>query len=183
MDVLLTQPARFDPHALSRHVFTSSSCGICGRATLESVFQHFQPVQSSLKVTLSMLETLPQRLRGAQPTFESTGGLHASALFDAEGNLLCIREDVGRHNALDKLIGHQWQAGNLPLSENLLLLSGRISFELMQKALCAGLPIVAGISAPSTLAIDAAEKGRQCLIGFLRGETMNLYAHPDRIIP
>lgn len=181
VDVILTDPDKVDFKALSRHVFTSSSCGICGRATLDSVFQQFPPVDSDFTVPASTLYALPDRLRQAQETFEHTGGLHASALFDAAGNLLCLREDVGRHNALDKVIGHEWEAGRLPLSDRLLLVSGRVSFELMQKALCAGLPLVAGISAPSSLAVDGAQRGNQCLVGFLRGEKMNLYAHAERV--
>lgn len=181
VDVLLTNPGSVDLNALSRNVYTSSSCGICGRATLESVFQQFPPIQSDFSVAPEVLYTLPDRLRDAQRTFAQTGGLHASALFDSEGELLLVREDVGRHNALDKIIGHEWQAGQTPMTNRLLLVSGRISFELMQKALCAGIPFVVGISAPSTLAIDCAQESRQTLIGFLRGETMNVYAHPERL--
>ena len=129
-----------------------------------------------------VLYTLSATLREAQQTFAQTGGLHASALFDCTGKLLLVREDVGRHNALDKVIGHEWQAGRTPMTNRLLLVSGRISFELMQKALCAGIPVVAGISAPSSLAIDCAQEGNQTLIGFLRGETMNVYTHPERLL-
>ena len=181
VDVLLTNPGTVDLDALSRNVYTSSSCGICGRATLESVFQQFPPIESDFTVAQDVLYTLSDSLREAQRTFAQTGGLHASALFDREGKLLLVREDVGRHNALDKVIGHEWHLGQGPLTDRLLLVSGRISFELMQKALCAGIPFVAGISAPSSLAIDCAEEGNQTLIGFLRGETMNVYAHPERI--
>lgn len=182
VDVLLTNPETVDLTALSRNVYTSSSCGICGRATLESVFQQFPPIDSTFTIKAEVLGKLSDKLREAQQTFSQTGGLHASALFDAEGKMLLLREDVGRHNALDKVIGHQWQAGNTPLSNRLLLVSGRVSFELMQKALCAGIPFVAGISAPSTLAIDCAQEGSQTLVGFLRGETMNVYAHAERLL-
>lgn len=182
VDVLLTNPGTVDLQALSRNVYTSSSCGICGRATLESVFQQFPPIESDFTAPQEVLYKLTDRLREAQRTFAQTGGLHASALFDREGKILLVREDVGRHNALDKVIGHEWHLGKGPLTDKLLLVSGRISFELMQKALCAGIPFVAGISAPSSLAVDCAEEGNQTLIGFLRGETMNVYAHPERII-
>ncbi len=182
VDVLLTNPETVDLKALSRNVYTSSSCGICGRATLESVFQQFPSIESEFVIKHELLATLSDQLREAQQTFAQTGGLHASALFDAEGKLLLVREDVGRHNALDKVIGHEWQAGRTPMTNRLLLVSGRVSFELMQKALCAGIPFVSGISAPSSLAIDCAEEGNQTLIGFLRGETMNVYAHPERLL-
>ena len=182
VDVLLTNPSTVDLKSLSRNVYTSSSCGICGRATLESVFQQFPPIESDLAINPIILGTLSDKLRNAQQTFAQTGGLHASALFDTEGNLLLLREDVGRHNALDKVIGKEWQAGNPPMGDRLLLVSGRVSFELMQKALCAGIPFVVGISAPSSLAIDCAKEGNQTLIGFLRGETMNVYAHAERLL-
>jgi FdhD protein len=181
VDVILTNPDAVDVSALSRNVYTSSSCGICGRATLESVFQQFPAVQSAFRIAPEVLYDLSHRLRAEQRTFAQTGGLHACALFDCQGELLLAREDVGRHNALDKLIGHEWQAGHLPLSDRILLVSGRVSFELMQKALCAGIPFVAGISAPSSLAIDCAVEGNQGLIGFLRNETMNVYAHHERL--
>lgn len=182
VDVLLTNPSTVDLKSLSRNVYTSSSCGICGRATLESVFQQFPPIESDLAINPIILGKLSDKLRNAQQTFAQTGGLHASALFDTEGNLLLLREDVGRHNALDKVIGKEWQAGNTPMGDRLLLVSGRVSFELMQKALCAGIPFVVGISAPSSLAIDCAKEGNQTLIGFLRGETMNVYAHAERLL-
>ncbi len=183
IDVLLTNPDAVDLSSLSRQVYTSSSCGICGRATLESVFQQFPPIESDFSIPGHVLYTLPQRLSEVQETFEKTGGLHASALFDGEGQLIIAREDVGRHNALDKVIGHEWQSAHLPLSQTMLLVSGRVSFELMQKALCAGIPMVVGVSAPSSLAIDCAESANQCLIGFLRGETMNIYTHSHRVLP
>ncbi len=181
VDVILTHPEAVDLEQLSRHVFTSSSCGLCGRATIESVFQQFSPVVSDLAISQELIMRLPDLLRSAQKTFAQTGGLHASALFNNEGSLQTLREDVGRHNALDKVIGSAWDRGWLPLKSHILLVSGRISFELTQKALCAGIPLIAGISAPSTLAIDCAEAGNQCLIGFLRDRGMNIYAHPERV--
>jgi FdhD protein len=167
-----------DLASLTRHVFTSSSCGVCGKATIESVFQHFPPVQRSRIPEAGLLLSLPSKLREAQETFDRTGGLHASALFDGEGNLLLLREDVGRHNALDKVIGHALQK-EMPLSEVVLLVSGRISFELMQKALAARIPVVAGISAPSSLAVKLARESGQVLVGFLREKGFNLYSGDD----
>ena len=176
VDVLLTKGANFDAASLTRHVFSSSSCGICGKATIDAVFGSFPPIGSPGKVTSSQLVSYPQKLRAAQETFDKTGGIHASALFDSEGQLALLREDVGRHNALDKVTGNALLDGTLPLSDHTLLLSGRISFELMQKALAAGIPTVAGISAPSSLAVEFARASGQTLVGFLRGKTMNVYA-------
>lgn len=160
---------------LTRHVFTSSSCGVCGKATIDSVFQQFPPIQEAKSVSPDLILALPDRLRAAQKTFDRTGGLHASALFSQEGKLLVLREDVGRHNALDKVIGFGLQ-GKINFSEVVLLVSGRISFELMQKSLSVGIPTVAGISAPSSLAVTLANESGQTLVGFLRGEGFNLYS-------
>lgn len=180
VDALLSnQP--LDMKKFTRHVFTSSSCGLCGKATIDSVFQTFEPVHADWKIPASILSSLPDKLREAQKTFTQTGGLHASGLFDLQGNLLIIREDVGRHNALDKVIGHALRQNLLPLNQQLLLVSGRVSFEIMQKALAAGIALIAAISAPSSLAIEFAEASNQTLIGFLRGTSMNVYSHPERI--
>lgn len=169
--------------SLTRHVFSASSCGLCGKTSIESVFQRFPPVAAEeLRVEARIIATLPEKLRVAQETFATTGGLHASGIFDLQGNLLVLREDVGRHNALDKVLGYALQKGLLPLDQHILLMSGRVSFEIMQKALAAGVPIVAAISAPSSLAVDFALEGGQTLIGFLRGGTMNVYTHPQRIL-
>lgn len=181
LEVTLASGHGADLDALTRHVFTSSSCGICGKATIDAVFQQFPPVRSDLRVDPATLLSLPATLRRAQATFEKTGGLHASALFDAAGNLEILREDVGRHNALDKVIGRALLDGRLPLRDRVLLVSGRISFELIQKALAAGIPLVAGISAPSSLAVAFAESSGQTLIGFLREGGFNVYAHPGRL--
>ncbi|CAA9253871.1 MAG: Sulfur carrier protein FdhD [uncultured Chthoniobacterales bacterium] len=181
VNVTLRNPAAFDPSKLTRHVFSSSSCGVCSKATIEAVRQQFAPVDSSARVPADVILQLPSRLRENQKTFEQTGGLHACAVFDLNGKLLALREDVGRHNALDKLIGHALLDGSLPLRDRVLLLSGRVSFEMMQKALAAGIPIVAAISAPTTLAVDFARESNQTLIGFVRGETMNVYAGAERI--
>ncbi|MCB1094996.1 MAG: formate dehydrogenase accessory sulfurtransferase FdhD [Verrucomicrobiae bacterium] len=182
IDVMLRNPDAAELQGLTRHVFSSSSCGICGKATLDSVFVNFPKVEQPLGVDASVIFGLPSVLRAAQETFETTGGLHASAVFDRSGNLLILREDVGRHNALDKVLGAAFSDGLLPLNDHILLVSGRISFELMQKSLAAGIPIIAGISAPSSLAVDFARESRQTLCGFLRNGRMNIYAHPDRIL-
>ncbi|MDZ4401837.1 formate dehydrogenase accessory sulfurtransferase FdhD [Prosthecobacter sp.] len=167
--------------SLTRHVFSASSCGLCGKTSIESVFQQFPAVKGDWKVSPALIASLPDKLRAAQETFSKTGGLHASGLFDLEGRLVVLREDVGRHNALDKILGYALQRGLLPLDNHILLVSGRVSFEIIQKALAAGIPLVAAISAPSSLAVDFAHEANQTLIGFLRGETMNVYTHPQRL--
>lgn len=164
-----------DLEELTRHVFTSSSCGVCGKATIDAVFLQFPPVIEVPPISADYLLGLPGKLRAAQKTFDRTGGLHASALFDADGNLLMLREDVGRHNALDKVIGRAFLDGK-DLSKCVLLVSGRISFELMQKALAARIPAVAGISAPSSLAVQLAKESGQFLAGFVRGKSFNVYS-------
>jgi FdhD protein len=164
-----------DLSELTRHVFTSSSCGVCGKATIESVFQQFAPVKASLPLSPDFLLELPVKLRKQQETFDRTGGLHASALFSMEGELLLLREDVGRHNALDKVIGRALR-DRIDLSEVVLLVSGRISFELMQKALAGSISAVAGISAPSSLAVKLARDSGQTLVGFLRERGFNVYS-------
>jgi FdhD protein len=167
--------------SLTRHVFSASSCGLCGKTSLDSVFQQFPNVTAEWQTDAAFLSALPGKLRAAQETFATTGGLHACAVFDLEGNLIISREDVGRHNALDKVLGWALLRDCLPLNRHVLLLSGRVSFEMMQKALAAGLPLVAAISAPSSLAVAFAERSGQTLVGFLRGSTMNVYAHPHRL--
>jgi FdhD protein len=181
IDVWLKNPASIDLQKLSRHVFTSSSCGICSKASIEAVRQQFPPLQSFCEVDPQVLLELPETLIAAQETFNRTGGLHACALFDLTGKLLALREDVGRHNALDKVLGWALLDDRLPLSEQLLLLSGRTSFEMMQKSLAGGVPIVAAISAPSSLAVEFARDSGQTLIGFLRRERMNIYAGANRV--
>jgi FdhD protein len=167
--------------ALTRHVFSASSCGLCGKTSLDSVFQQFPAVTADWRVDAAFLGALPGKLRASQATFETTGGLHACAVFDLEGNLVISREDVGRHNALDKVLGWAVMRDCLPLDRHVLLLSGRVSFEMMQKALAAGIAMVAAISAPTSLAVSFAERSGQTLAGFLRGETMNLYTHAGRV--
>jgi len=173
LDVRLRHEA--DLSDLTRHVFTSSSCGVCGKATLDSIFRRLPPLEGVETPTPGLLLGLPDRLRRAQETFERTGGLHASALFDAGGGLLLLREDVGRHNALDKVIGRALLDGR-DLRRAILLVSGRVSFELMQKAFSARIPVVAGISAPSSLAVKLARESGQALVGFLREGGFNVYA-------
>ncbi len=181
VNVTLRNPASFDPAKLTRHVFSSSSCGVCSKATIAAVRQSFPAVEDDCRIAGETLLKLPALLREKQETFAQTGGLHACALFNLAGEVQAVREDVGRHNALDKLIGRALLENRLPLRAQVLLLSGRVSFEMMQKALAAGIPIVAAISAPTSLAIEFARESKQTLIGFLRGETMNVYAGSERV--
>ncbi len=174
--------AECDIRSLSRHVYASSSCGICGKASLEAIRSQWPAVDSELRVSADRLWSLPQRLHEAQKEFQRTGGLHAAALFDRHGTLLCLREDVGRHNAVDKVIGWSFLNDRYPLVNSLLLVSGRASFEIMQKALAARIPLVAAISAPSSLAVACARENRQTLIGFLRDGRFNAYSEPERIL-
>ncbi|MFF1274752.1 formate dehydrogenase accessory sulfurtransferase FdhD [Streptomyces marokkonensis] len=169
---------------LERNVYTTSSCGLCGKASLDAVrttARHAIADTPPLRVEPGLLSGLPDRLRAAQRVFDRTGGLHAAALFDENGELLDVREDVGRHNAVDKLVGRALQSGHLPLSRMILMVSGRASFELAQKAVMAGIPMLAAVSAPSSLAVDLAAETGLTLVGFLRGSSMNVYAGEDRI--
>jgi FdhD protein len=181
LNVLLAPDVRVDFQQLTRHVFASSSCGLCGKATIESVHAQFPPVQSDMQIEAELLASLPQQMRAAQSTFDRTGGLHAAALFNPAGKLIVLREDVGRHNAVDKVVGHCLMNGAFPLDRHILLVSGRSSFEIMQKALAARVPMVAAVSAPSSLAVSFAAESGQTLIGFLRDRRMNIYTHPQRI--
>ena len=179
LNVFLAPNVEVDMESLTRHVFASSSCGVCGKATIEAVQQNFPPVVSEVRVSPEIITGLPAKLREAQATFEQTGGLHAAAMFDARGKLLVLREDVGRHNAVDKVVGFGL-LNDVSFAECLLMVSGRASFEIMQKALAAQVPIVAAVSAPSSLAVEFAQESGQTLIGFLRGETMNIYSRAER---
>jgi FdhD protein len=185
VDVILAPDVPVDFERLTRHVFASSSCGLCGKATIEAVRSTFPPLpggeRDAFTVDPELLATLPDRMRAAQTTFARTGGLHAAALFTPTGELVTLREDVGRHNAVDKVIGHALRTGVIPLCQHILLVSGRTSFEILQKSLAARIPLVAAISAPSTLAVDFARENNQTLVGFLRGRRMNVYAHPHRM--
>jgi len=173
--------ADWDPERLKRNFYTTSSCGVCGKGALEAVAVEAPPVASELRVPAQLVAGLPDRLRGAQATFAVTGGLHATGLFDGAGELLCLREDVGRHNAMDKVVGWAFSAGRLPLAEAILCVSGRLSFELVQKAAVAGCPILAGVGAPSSLAVDLAADRRLTLCGFVRGGRVNVYSEPWRV--
>ncbi len=164
-----------------RLLLTSSSCGLCGKGSIESIHGRFPAVDSDARVSADVLGRLPARLRAAQAAFAETGGLHAAGIFDLEGELLASREDVGRHNAVDKVIGHLFREGRVPLSRHVLLVSGRVSFEIVQKAVAAGVPIVAAVSAPSSLAIDLARESRVALVGFLRDGGFNLYSAEERL--
>lgn len=168
---------------LERHFFTTSACGLCGKASIESLSARgLSPVSGDSTISAKVLQELPEKLRKAQQLFDLTGGLHAAALFDLEGNLIALREDIGRHNAMDKLVGWALLEGKLPLAQCIVVVSGRASFELVQKALAAGIPIFASVSAPSNLAVDLAASFGMTLAGFLRGERFNVYAHPERVV-
>jgi FdhD protein len=171
----------FDFERLARNFYTSSSCGVCGKGALEAVAVEAPRVESDLVVPAGLVAELPDRLREAQPTFAATGGLHATGLFSAEGELLAVREDVGRHNAMDKVVGWAFGQGLLPLSDKMLCVSGRLSFELVQKAAVAGCPLVVAVGAPSTLAVDLARDRGVTLCGFVRGGRVNVYSEPQRI--
>ena len=182
--VMLSTAVKPDMAKLDRHFYTTSSCGVCGKSSIEAVRTscNIAPTEDSLQIASETVYRLPDILRKHQEVFESTGGLHASALFDLEGTLLLTREDVGRHNALDKLIGAALKDEILPLDKHMLLLSGRASFELIQKATMAGIKIVAAVGAPSSLAAQMAEEKGMTLIGFLRGERFNIYSGAQRIV-
>ena len=178
----LAPETSFDVQKLQRHFYTTSSCGVCGKASLEALeTQEFQAIQSDLKVKRAKIVELPELLRDQQDVFSRTGGIHAAGLFDADGNLVSIREDVGRHNALDKLIGEQLLQDRLPLENHVLAVSGRASFELLQKTLAAGIPIFVAVGAPSSLAVELAQQFKITLIGFASRDKFNIYTHPDRI--
>jgi FdhD protein len=181
LDVFLASDLTVDFEQLTRHVFASSSCGLCGKATIKAVHQRFKPLRGRLPVKASTVLSLPEKMRRRQEAFERTGGLHAAAVFDRRGRMVVLREDVGRHNAVDKVIGYGLLHRLLPFRRHILLVSGRVSFEIVQKGLAAHIAVVCAVSAPSNLAVEFARRSRQTLIGFLRGETMNVYSHPRRI--
>jgi FdhD protein len=171
----------FDATRLQRNFYATSSCGICGKASIDHIETEAPPLAEGPGIAREVLVGLPAKLSAAQATFARTGGLHATGAFDAAGELLELREDVGRHNAMDKVIGRLFLDSRLPLDGGLLLVSGRASFELVQKAAMAGVPILAAVSAPSSLAVSAAERLGMTLVGFLRGDSFNVYAHPRRV--
>lgn len=182
VNVSLNRSLHPDFKSLERHFFTTSACGVCGRASIEALqLRGQEAIASSMRVSSDLICQLPEQLRKAQSIFTKTGGLHAAALFSAEGELLRVREDVGRHNALDKLIGAALLAKELPLEDGIVMVSGRSSFEMMQKCLMARVPVVCAVSAPSSLAVAIAHEFNMTLIGFLRGQTFNVYAGIERI--
>jgi FdhD protein len=182
-DTIVVRLARtFDDSAVAeRHFIATASCGICGKASIDEIALRCDPIPDGPVVSRPVVLALPDALRAAQRAFEETGGLHAAALFSPVGELVAIREDVGRHNALDKLVGSQLLARALPLHDRIVMVSGRVSFEIVQKAAVAGAPIVCAVSAPSDLAVETAERLGVTLVGFLRGDGFNVYSHDRRI--
>ena len=176
LNVFVAPSVQINFDRLTRHIFASSSCGLCGKSTIESVHQNFPPITNTPQFSPEIIRSLPDKVRPTQAAFEKTGGLHAAALFDLAGNLLVLREDVGRHNAVDKILGWAFLHEKLPLSSQILFVSGRASFEIIQKALAARIPIIAAVSAPSSLAVDFARQSGQTLIAFLRGASFNVYS-------
>lgn len=171
----------FDPGGRQRRTYTSSSCGLCGAATLDQVEVACAPLPAGPNLAPEVVRELPERLRQDQRLFRQTGGLHAAGLFDPAGRLIAAREDVGRHNAVDKVVGFGFLEQRLPLHESVLMVSGRVSFEVVQKAAVAGIPVVCAVSAPSSLAVSAAERLGMTVVGFLRGQSFNVYSHPERL--
>lgn len=184
LDLLLAEHVPAPDASVERNFYTTSSCGVCGKAALDAVTlqSRFDPSGSPFSVSTRTLSALPDTLRERQRVFAATGGLHAAGLFDADGSLLAVREDVGRHNAVDKVLGWALMEGLVPMFETGLLVSGRASFELVQKAAMAGIPMLAAVSAPSSLAVELAEESGMTLVGFLRGPSMNLYTGEKRIL-
>jgi FdhD protein len=183
LNVTLAATAKFTPAATHRFGTISTSCGLCGKTSIEYIRQQFPPIDSSrIRIEAATLLGLPERLRTAQGNFARTGGIHAAAIFDLGGDLIVLREDIGRHNAVDKAIGRAFLDDLLPLNNHVIIVSGRSSLEIVQKALAAGIPIVAAVSAPSTLAVNFARESNQTLIGFLRPPTFNIYAHIERVV-
>ena len=183
INVQLTEELNLDAQSgWQRNFHANASCGLCGKMTIESVRQQVSPVKSGFHLNQAVLYPLNDRLRRAQSVFEKTGGLHAAGLFDEEGELLIVREDIGRHNAVDKVIGQALLSDLVPLDRHILMVSGRASFEIVQKALFARIPIIVAVSAASTLAVDLAQEGNLTLIGFMRGQSMAVYSCPERVL-
>ena len=185
LDATLAPGVQMPEMDITRNFYTTSSCGVCGKASLDAVrtISRYSPGDDASHVEAETLSAMPAQLRAEQKVFASTGGLHGAALFDAAGALLAVREDIGRHNAVDKVIGWAVEHNRIPLAGTVLLVSGRASFELTQKAVMAGIPVLAAVSAPSSLAVDLASQSGLTLVAFLRGESMNVYTRPDRIGP
>jgi FdhD protein len=183
LDVTLTPGVPMPEVDVTRNFYTTSSCGVCGKGSIDAIqlISQHSPGDDPTVVASEKLSAMPDQLRSAQRIFASTGGLHGAALFTADGTMLVVREDVGRHNAVDKVIGWALENGRIPLTGTVLLVSGRVSFELTQKAVMAGIPVLAAVSAPSSLAVDLAAQAGLTLVAFLRGESMNVYTRPDRV--
>ncbi len=183
LDVTLAAGVKPPNLDITRNFYTTSSCGVCGKASLDAVWlsSRYAPGDQPASIPAGTLTALPHQLRSAQKVFATTGGLHGAALFDTSGTILAVREDIGRHNAVDKVIGWATERDRIPLSASVLLVSGRASFEITQKAVMAGIPILAAVSAPSSLAVDLASQSGITLVAFLRGDSMNIYTRPDRI--
>ncbi|HWM25353.1 MAG TPA: formate dehydrogenase accessory sulfurtransferase FdhD [Chthoniobacterales bacterium] len=183
LNITLAPTAKFNPAAAHRFGTISTSCGLCGKTSIEFIRQQFPPIDSTkqIRIDAATLLELPDRLRNAQGNFSRTGGIHAAAIFDLNGNLIVLREDIGRHNAVDKAIGRAFLDELLPLKDHILIVSGRSSLEIVQKALATGIPIVGAVSAPSSLAVNFARESNQTLIGFLRPPTFNVYSHIERV--
>jgi FdhD protein len=184
LDVTLDPDVKPPEVDVTRNFYTTSSCGVCGKASLEAVrlISRHCPGDDPAAVAADTLTAMPERLRSSQLVFATTGGLHGAALFAVDGTMLAVREDIGRHNAVDKVIGWALQSGRIPLNGTVLLVSGRASFELTQKAVMAGVPVLAAVSAPSSLAVDLASQSGLTLVAFLRGDSMNVYTRPDRVV-
>jgi FdhD protein len=181
VDVMLRDASKFDAAKHRRSVLTNASCGLCGAASVDQVLREFPGIETPFVISASTVLEMPARLAEGQAAFQRTGGLHACGLFDPTGKLLALREDVGRHNALDKLLGWALLGDRLPLAGHVVFLSGRVSFEMVQKALAAGIPMVAAIGAPTSLAVELARKSGQTLAAFVRGRTMNAYAGEEKL--
>jgi FdhD protein len=183
LDAALSPGVQMPQVDITRNFYTTSSCGVCGKASLDAVqtISRYSPGDDASQVEAHMLSAMPEQLRAEQKVFASTGGLHGAALFDTAGAMLAVREDIGRHNTVDKVIGWAVEHDRIPLTGTVLLVSGRVSFELTQKAVMAGIPVLAAVSAPSSLAVDLAGQSGLTLVAFLRGESMNVYTRPDRI--
>jgi FdhD protein len=184
LDVTLAEDVAAPDIDVTRNFYTTSSCGVCGKASLEAVrlISRYSPADQAVSIAPHALTAMPGQLRSAQKVFDSTGGLHGAALFDGDGNMLVVREDIGRHNAVDKVIGWALENNRIPLRSAVLTVSGRASFELTQKAVMAGVPVLAAVSAPSSLAVDLASESGVTLVAFLRGDSMNVYSRPDRVV-
>lgn len=181
LDLYLADSVKVDFQSLTRHVFGASSCGLCGKATVAAVRRQFPPIRERFEVTAERLALLPDAMRAHQAAFAATGGLHAAALFTSDGRMVCSREDVGRHNAVDKVMGHCWMEQGRAPADGILVVSGRASFEILQKALAARVALIVAVGAPSSLAVEFARQSGQTLVGFVRPNRFNIYAGPGRV--